>query len=262
MKLLYEIKDKVRLTYPSSVDFPAHIHDAVELVFAQAGSLTVIHGASRIPMGPGDVFVSFPGCIHGYEHTKDFRGYVLIIPTKPYLSDYAELFAQQVPVQPVVHPTGEAALVVETLLALVGPKRKSVSIPTLHGYCLVLFDTLLPLLALEAVPEENSSLQVVLRYISRHYTQPLTRRQVAQAVGYSESYISHLMQDHLHTTLTDYITMLRLNDARQLLRQTELPVGQIAMNLGFSSIRSFNRFFSAAMVLTPTAYRNLKKLSS
>ena len=259
MKLLYEVKDKVRLTYPVSVDFPAHTHDAAELVFTLAGSLTVIYGTSRIPMGPGDVFVGFPGCIHGYEHTRDFRGYVLIIPAKPYLSDYGELFARQAPVQPVVHPTGEAARVVDTLLSQVGPRRKTVPIPMLHGYSLVLFGTLLPLLELESIPEENNSLQAVLRYIGEHYTQPLSRQQVAQAVGYSESYISHLMKDHLNTTLTDYITMLRLNDARQLLRQTDLPVGQIAMKLGFSSIRSFNRFFAAAMELTPTAYRNQKK---
>ena len=78
-------------------------------------------------------------------------------------------------------------------------------------------------------------------------------------MGYSEGYVSHIFANCLNTTLTGYITMLRMDEARQLLREISLPVGRIAMQLGFSYIRSFNRFFVREMNMAPSAYRNQNK---
>ena len=74
--------------------------------------------------------------------------------------------------------------------------------------------------------------------------------------GYqNESYISHLFSDTLHTTLTDYITALRVNDAVELLTNTDWTIGRIAEELGFGSVRSFNRAFLKRMGMPPTFCR-------
>lgn len=259
MKLLHEMQTVIRLAYRKSLDFPPHVHNAVELVFCLRGTSTAVCGAQRWALNSGDVFIAFPNQVHGYENTEDFRGVMLIIPTKPCLSAYRTVLEQKQPVSPVLHlpePEGSQLL---TILQLALEDRETAPQPMMQGYCLVILSKLLPLIELTQVPTGTDALQTVLRYIGEHYTQPISRAEIARAVGYSESYISHIFSDYLNTTLVDYITMLRMDDARQLLADTDLPVSRIAMQLGFASIRSFNRFFAKEMKMTPTAYRALRR---
>ena len=119
----------------------------------------------------------------------------------------------------------------------------------------MLLSKVLPLFSI--VPNTNApgTLQATLHYIDLHYKQPLTREEIANAVGYSPSHIFHVFSGAMNMTLMEYITMLRMGEAKQLLRSTQLPVSRIAMQLGFSSIRSFNRFFLKESGISPTQYR-------
>ena len=101
----------------------------------------------------------------------------------------------------------------------------------------------------------GEALRSVVDYIGDHYREPLTRSQIARAVGYNESYISHLFSGMLHTTLPEYIHTLRLYDATEMLVQTELPITRIASELGFGSIRNFNRVFQQELGKSPRSYR-------
>ena len=256
MKLLYEQKTEIRLTHPKGVDFSLHVHEALELVFVQKGSFDAILGNQRYTAGPGDVFVAFPNLIHAYENTRDFQGYVLIVPVKPYLAAFRSVFEKKTPVKPVLHLDVSLYEQLQTLFQFGFADRKSTVAPILHGYALAIVGKLLETMALKDLPSGNDALQSVLSYISKHYTEQLRRADIAKAVGYNESYISHLFSDSLNTSLTDFVTTLRLNDARRMLRDTELPVSRIAMTTGFASIRCFNRIFSRDMGIPPTAYRN------
>ena len=83
----------------------------------------------------------------------------------------------------------------------------------------------------------------------------MTRREIAKAVGYNESYISHLFSETLQTTIPDYVNSLRVYDASRLLVETDLPVARIVAELGFGSIRNFNRVFLKNTGTSPKAYR-------
>lgn len=259
MKLLHEMMKDIRLAYRKSLDFPLHVHDALELVFVLRGTSTAVCGAQRWALSGGDVFIAFPNQVHGYENTKDFRGIMLIAPAKQYLSAYRTVLEQKQPASPVLHlpePEGSQLL---SLLQLALSDRETASQPMLQGYTMVILSKLLPLMELTQAPVGADALQLVLRYIGKHYTQPISRADIAQAVGYSESYISHMFRESMRITLSAYITMLRMDDARRLLAETDLAVSHIAMKLGFASIRSFNRFFAKEMKMTPTAYRALRR---
>lgn len=55
--------------------------------------------------------------------------------------------------------------------------------------------------------------------------------------------------------LGDYINELRVRDAKQLLEAGEMPISEIAFEVGFESLRSFNRVFYKQTGMTPTDYR-------
>ena len=57
------------------------------------------------------------------------------------------------------------------------------------------------------------------------------------------------------TTLSEYIYSMRVYDAAQLLMKTDLPITQIVSQLGFGSIRNFNRVFLSHTGFNPRDYR-------
>ena len=238
-----------------NLDFSIHLHNAVELVLMRSGQTTVLYEGERIELNGGDVFLAFPDRIHGYEDSRDSESVLFIIPVHPHLDEFRDILEHKLPVEPVLRKGTWEHTRLSQLLELALADRAEGD-KTVHGYALLIMAKLLPLFELQDLPSgSTSALQAVLRYLSQHYTQPLTRKELAAAVGYHESYISHLFSDTLHTTLTDYITALRIDDAVELLNYTDLTMGQIAEELGFGSLRSFNRAFFGRMQMTPSACR-------
>ena len=256
MKLLYEKKTEIKVTCPKGLDFPPHVHEAVEVVLVLEGRFTGIVGNQRYNVGPGDIFIAFPNQVHGYENSLNFKGYVMIAPSKPFLSAYRAKLEQTVPDCAVFHPGASHFTQLHTLMQLAYGDRNSGFDAILRGYALAIIGKLLSWLQLLEKPTGADALQAVLSYVSEHYTEPVRRTDIAKAVGYNESYISHLFAENLNTTLTGYLTTLRLNEARHLLKETDLPISRIAMSLGFASIRCFNRIFARETATTPSAYRH------
>ena len=178
----------------------------------------------------------------------------MIITTKT-LHAFQAVLEHQIPAHPIVRPEGKDAEMLLQLLKMMYTDRRSASAPLMQGYGQVLLAKLLPLVEPTSNIPASGSLQNILQYINAHYTEPLTRKEIALALGYSESHISHTITATMGISLSGYITQLRLEDARRLLKETPLPIGQIAMSLGFPSIRSFNRFFQKEMQMTPTQWR-------
>ena len=256
LKLLHQKNPDIQFHARTTLDFALHLHDVLELVFVHAGTATAICSGKRYDLQPGDVFVSFPNQPHGYENSRETDCDVLIMPTNPYLAPWRGLMSQKIPETPVLCRDRWQHTGVKTLLEMVRLERKPISLPVLQGYAMVIVGKMLPCLTLIPQPDGGSdTLHRLLLYINEHYREPLSRSDIARAVGYNESYISHIFAENLNTNLTDYITSLRLRDAKLLLTETDMTVSQICLTLGFGSIRSFNRSFARAFSMSPTEYR-------
>ena len=138
--------------------------------------------------------------------------------------------------------------------------KSSCRSPVMQGYLQVIVGKLLESVAL--IPRSSVSegaLQRILQYINLHYREPITRSSVAHALGYHDSYISHLFSKTMHTSLPEYRNTLRIDDACRLLQETELSITEITSELGFQSIRNFNRVFLQRKGMSPRAFRNQQK---
>lgn len=260
MKLLYQDYHRFQFTHRTQhLDFVPHLHDAVEVFFFTQGSSTVLCGNERFRLGAGDVFVAFPNRIHGYEYSEDIRGYLLIIPMKPYLQAYRKILMNQLPERPYLSAGNWEESGLRELLELAYRDRKKTPEQVMQGYLQVIVGKLLSLLTLTQAPAEGDDvLKRVLMYLNTHYTSPVSRQELAQALGYNESYISHVFAGTMKTTIPEYIGSLRVQDAARLLKQTDYSVTQIASELGFGSIRNFNRVFLKQTGLSPKEYRQNK----
>ena len=110
------------------------------------------------------------------------------------------------------------------------------------------------------LPSEKKTLSVVHEakfYLSQHFTDPnLMLQDVAQAVSMSNSRFSTVFAQQSGKTFTEYLTSLRLNRAKELLRTTEMRSAQIAFEVGYNDAHYFSYLFKKSVGMTPSEYRH------
>ena len=68
-------------------------------------------------------------------------------------------------------------------------------------------------------------------------------------------HISHLFNDNLGLSMSDYINSLRVSEAKRLLESSDMLITEIAQAVGFGTARTFNRVFLQQTGITPRDYR-------
>ena len=108
------------------------------------------------------------------------------------------------------------------------------------------------------VPRENSEPSVITRakeYIHEHQTEELSLGQVAKAVNTSTFYFCKMFKKVTGINFTDYLSQVRIENAKNLLLNPNLRVSEIAFEVGFQSLTHFNRVFKRILGRSPTQYR-------
>ena len=78
---------------------------------------------------------------------------------------------------------------------------------------------------------------------------------LAQALNVSPFQLSRVFSERLHMGFNEYLNALRVDYARELLRETDLPITQLAFECGFESQRTFNRAFREQTGQSPRQFR-------
>lgn len=97
------------------------------------------------------------------------------------------------------------------------------------------------------------------QYIQDHFADPITLEEVADASGFSGSYFSTFFKKETGMGFNQYLTQVRMEQAKSLLRESELPVAEVCRQVGYHDAKHFNRLFSRSAGLTPGEYRKLYK---
>lgn len=95
-----------------------------------------------------------------------------------------------------------------------------------------------------------------LRYVEQHYMDDLRMDDLAAACKMSTSYFRRVFNETMGLGPLEYLNRTRITRACTLLQMTDSSVLEICEAVGFRSLSSFNRHFSAIMGQPPTAWRN------
>lgn len=90
----------------------------------------------------------------------------------------------------------------------------------------------------------------------------LSQQSIASSVKLTSAYVGKLFKDQCGTTVTEYINVVRLAHARQLLLQTDDTIAEIMDRCGYSNQSYFFRLFKGKFGSTPKEYRIKRSLSS
>lgn len=97
----------------------------------------------------------------------------------------------------------------------------------------------------------------VLNYIKANMSKDLSLESIAERFHFSSSHLSRLMKRETGSTYPEYINNLRLAEAKNLLRNSEMNIHTIAFEVGYKEVSHFNRVFKKTVGINPTKYREI-----
>lgn len=99
-------------------------------------------------------------------------------------------------------------------------------------------------------------IQPAILYINKHFTELIRLKQLADQCCMSPNYFHKIFTQALNTTPSNYISLLRMNTALQLLINNKYTIKEIAYELGFTDDAYFCRVFKKYYGITPGEYKN------
>lgn len=122
-----------------------------------------------------------------------------------------------------------------------------------------LFEDISKLLEEKRSTKHDDLVKKVHEFIAQNYSDPnLSLNSIADQLSMSPIYLSRLYKQLTVNSLSDVIAEMRMNKAKELLRDSEYTVSEIAEKTGYTNSSYFYRLFKKNNGITPNDYRKMK----
>ena len=253
-----------------------HIHPQVEIMYAVSGRCEVFYSLPGdaaehcLAMEPGDYILIDSNVPHRLSvddgvscRMKNIEFVFAAVPAEQVsfsqliasAEDMRALLRRRAPVLTGSDPQGDLLRAFDSLLTfyLYSLEKPHAATVTQHAFSMLL----LTVAYLQAQTDSSGAvhLRKALAYIQTHFAEKLLLADIAQAAGVHPVYLQRLFRQTLGRTVVEYLTERRIERAAYLLRHTDVPAAQIAMQSGFGSRQQFYRSFLKQKGLSPQDYR-------
>ncbi|PXX51531.1 helix-turn-helix protein [Hungatella effluvii] len=112
--------------------------------------------------------------------------------------------------------------------------------------------------------EHNSSehnagsfiVKTALKYMEENYTQKITLAEVAEKTYVSQWHLSKLLNGHTGKSFSELLNHIRIDEAKKLLKDPSLRIGDISEEVGFMDVAHFSKVFKKLEGISANEYRN------
>lgn len=94
-----------------------------------------------------------------------------------------------------------------------------------------------------------------LNYVGEHYNIEIKIGELANACNMSESHFRRVFEESMNMKPVDYINLIRIQKACDLIKKTHVSMGDIAYKVGFMSVSTFNRNFKKFLGISPYQWK-------
>lgn len=102
--------------------------------------------------------------------------------------------------------------------------------------------------------KEKLNIPKVLDYIGKNY-KDITLQKLASDLHFHENYLSRKIKEHMKMSFQEYLLDVRLNEAEQLLKNTDLTIKEVAYEVGYKKPSFFYKIFKERYEKTPQQFR-------
>ena len=105
---------------------------------------------------------------------------------------------------------------------------------------------------------ENTLVRDITAILKNNIEGKITLSDISEQTYYSKTFIEAVFKKHKNTTIMQYNTILKIDKAKELLREEKLSVGEVAERLGYENANYFIKVFKNQVGVTPLKYKNMK----
>ncbi|ETT40380.1 MULTISPECIES: AraC family transcriptional regulator [unclassified Paenibacillus] len=253
-----------------NINFLAHWHNDLEIVYCLEGSIRMgINSETRV-LTAGDLAVCSSGDIHYYD-SRNSESKLLMIIFNPSLIGYpAGWPLNKRLMSPFLDQSQSASEQINPRLPAImqelleehlekPPHHEQLVTGLLHELCALILRQM-PLDVVNPHKDKRritnmKIMQEVLEYLDVHYMHPITLADAARHANMSLFYFSRFFKSISGMSYIAYLNSIRINQAERLLLGTDKSILDIALECGFTNIRTFNRVFKQVKLRTPSELR-------
>ena len=257
--------------------FAGERHDFWELVYIDSGSAKILAEDEELCLTQGQLVFHRPNELHTLRSNGGMRAAVFVI-TFEAKAPAMRAFERSV----FTLPSGLKSLV----SAMIDEGRRAYELPYFDPYLSELtpradapagaqqmlriyLESLLIMLLRSDPPHRNGGgfrmtqlyddplTMKVIRYFEENLCRRLTIGDVCAAAGYGKTHVSERFRQTTGYGVMEYFTLLKISEAKRLLRERRRNVSEISELLGFESPQYFSRRFKAVTGLSPTEYSRI-----
>jgi AraC-like DNA-binding protein len=103
---------------------------------------------------------------------------------------------------------------------------------------------------------EHKRIEHAVDYLRENFSDDVSVPDVASACGYSEGYFYRKFKEVTGRTPVQYLVELRIEEAKRWLVYSDLPIGEIAVHVGFVNTHYFSRVFREAVGRSASEFRS------
>ena len=111
----------------------------------------------------------------------------------------------------------------------------------------------------QASPKIRAEIYKAMAYIQAHLTENIPREQIGKIVNYDSAYFSKRFKTELGMSYTDYLLHVRMLRAQELLSETDMPIGDIVTQCGYTDFSYFSGRFRQYCGVTPHEWRENRR---
>lgn len=233
-----------------------HFHSNIELFYVTDGEVKAFVNGRPFEVGKGRVLLLSSYDAHSYCRIPGARSLMLLVPLN-FIPLYAPLLAKKAFFSSLSqNPRLNAEILhcLKKILSCGACCEQNENI--VKSYIYVILGLVIKEIGLRDIEQDNFMFKNILVYLQSNYLSPVTLDLLAKRFGYSKYRFSHIFNESLGCNITQYVNSLRSRHAANLLRESDMPLLEVAMSSGFDSVRTFYRSFKNCYGVTPTQYRN------
>lgn len=250
-------------------------HDFFEMVYIKKGDAVFEIAGSPVTVGPNDIIIIKPRQTHTVS-IKSQLGCEFIVLNFNFSSQVNSEFSE-IPLEDFLNFVSgkESGAFISlkvsqkneiiTLLNRIIKEKQNVEIGSeFLNYLLILELFVLISRALkmewensikDKSPKLKELIHISVNYINNNYERDISLKDIARFVFLSPSYFTRAFKEEMQISPISYLLKVRIERSKEMLKDSNMKISDIALSIGFSNQQRFNEIFKKYVRLTPLQYR-------